>query len=131
MSLKSFAYGSIRYNADTLEILDQKLLPDIEQWIPCSDPEDMAKNIQRLSVRGAPLIGIAAAVCLAVYAQKGASFEELRQAVVILKSTRPTAVNLMYALNKQISFLHNREQLANVAHELIDQEVTMCHNLSQ
>ena len=86
---------------DCLLLLDQTLLPDEETWLHCQKVEDVAGAIKRLSVRGAPAIGVAAAYGLIV-GLKGASDSELEarfdQVFEILGSTRPTAVNLRWAL---------------------------------
>lgn len=86
---------------DCLLLLDQTLLPDEETWLHCRQVEDVAGAIKRLSVRGAPAIGVAAAYGLVV-GLKGATDDELErrfeQVFEILGSTRPTAVNLRWAL---------------------------------
>jgi methylthioribose-1-phosphate isomerase len=82
--------GRVRY-------LDQTLLPHQEVWKETSDYHQIAEAIRRLEVRGAPLIGIAAAYALALAAGAG---EPLDDAAAELRSTRPTAVNLAWALNR-------------------------------
>ena len=52
---------ALRHDGRSLRILDQTLLPDREVWLDASDPGAMTLHIQRLAVRGAPLIGVAAA----------------------------------------------------------------------
>ena len=52
----------LRLRKDRLEVLDQTKLPHVEEWLECREPEDMVAAIQRLAVRGAPLIGVAAAL---------------------------------------------------------------------
>lgn len=83
-----------------LRILDQRLLPDNEVWIHVENPQHMEILIKRLSVRGAPLIGVAAALSLACYAQTEPGLEKLRQAARLLREARPTAVNLMWAIDR-------------------------------
>jgi methylthioribose-1-phosphate isomerase len=56
-----------------LSLLDQRLLPEEERWIDASAPEACVAAIQGLAVRGAPLIGVSAALCLAANAERGAS----------------------------------------------------------
>ena len=88
---------------DCLLLLDQTLLPDEETWLHCRKVEDVAAAIKRLSVRGAPAIGVSAAYGLVVGLQ-GATDQEFRQrfekVFEILGATRPTAVNLRWALEK-------------------------------
>jgi methylthioribose-1-phosphate isomerase len=79
--------------------LDQTLLPHEEVWIETADYRVVAEAIRRLQVRGAPLIGIAAAYALALAACAG---EPLEAAAAELRSTRPTAVNLSWALERML-----------------------------
>ena len=94
-------FSPIRWSGDELLLLDQTLLPEREVWLPCRCPEDVAGAIRRLSVRGAPAIGVAAAYGLVVGADDfGAAYD-------LLLATRPTAVNLRWALD-QGRALHDR-----------------------
>jgi methylthioribose-1-phosphate isomerase len=81
----------LRFNDGALELLDQTLLPGEERWLRCERPEQVADAIRRLAVRGAPAIGVACAYGLAL----APDFEE---AAVLLGATRPTAVNLHWAI---------------------------------
>ena len=84
----------MRWAGGELLLLDQTLLPEREAWLHCRRPEDVAEAIRRLSVRGAPAIGVAAAYGLVL----GAG--EFEAAWDLLLSTRPTAVNLRWALDR-------------------------------
>lgn len=86
----------IRWEDGALHILDQRRLPNEEVELACRNPEDVAEAIRTLAVRGAPLIGIAAAYGTALAGPFGPA--AARRAAVLLGSTRPTAVNLMWAL---------------------------------
>ena len=96
---------ALRHDGHTLTILDQTLLPDREVWLDGGDPAVMVQHIRRLAVRGAPLIGVAAALCLATRAQDGADPAELRRAAAHLRRARPTAVNLMWAMDRMSAIL--------------------------
>ncbi len=76
-------------------LLDQRLLPDAEVELTCGSAAEVAEAIARLAIRGAPAIGVAAAYGLALAAIRG---EDLAQAEQVLASSRPTAVNLFWAL---------------------------------
>ena len=97
-------FSPIRWETDHLRLLDQTLLPREEVWLECRAPEDVATAIRRLSVRGAPAIGVAAAYGLVLgvlSAPPGRDLGEHFRAVVdLLGSTRPTAVNLRWALEQ-------------------------------
>lgn len=96
----------IAWENDCLVILDQTKLPHEVSYIRCKDHRDVAAAIRRLQVRGAPAIGIAAAFGYALAAfnfssEKGADLsQELSKAADELKSARPTAVNLMWAVDR-------------------------------
>lgn len=97
-------FSPIRWQDDTFQLLDQTLLPDREEWIDCTTPEIVADAIRRLAVRGAPAIGVAAAYGLVVGLASvdhssglGARFDEVYN---LLAGTRPTAVNLRWALDR-------------------------------
>ncbi|HYC33623.1 MAG TPA: hypothetical protein VEB59_15140, partial [Gemmatimonadales bacterium] len=79
-----------------VRILDQTLLPQEERYIDLDTLEQAAEAIRSLRVRGAPLIGVVAA--MAVAAEAGGTLEAVREACATLGATRPTAVNLHWAL---------------------------------
>lgn len=93
-----------RLEADRVCLLDQTLLPGEERWIEVPDAESMASAIARLQIRGAPAIGIAAALALAVESSRGGTpagrMASLEGAGGILVASRPTAVNLAWAVER-------------------------------
>jgi len=93
-----------RFEGDRVLLLDQTLLPDREETIEIRDARSMADAISRLAVRGAPAIGIAAALALAVEATRDGSapgkLERLEDAGRLLVASRPTAVNLAWAVDR-------------------------------
>jgi methylthioribose-1-phosphate isomerase len=94
------AISPIRWRDGVLELLDQRHLPDEETWLRCEEPEQVAAAIRTLAVRGAPAIGIAAAYGLALAAGRGG---DLAAAARLLGDTRPTAVNLRWALDRVLA----------------------------
>jgi methylthioribose-1-phosphate isomerase len=86
------------FENDRFTILDQRLLPGTEQWMPCPTASDVAGAIRTLAVRGAPAIGIAAAFGCAIAARSGRA--ELEKAADLLVIARPTAVNLAWAVRR-------------------------------
>jgi methylthioribose-1-phosphate isomerase len=83
-----------------LSLLDQRLLPGEEKWIECRTAADVAEAIRTMVVRGAPAIGVAAAYGVAMAAQAG---QDLDEAATLLKASRPTAVNLAWAVDLMMS----------------------------
>lgn len=93
-------YDSIRavqWQGDRLRLLDQRKLPAVECWVECSGAAQVTQAIRDLVVRGAPAIGIAAAWGVAMAAQQS---ESITAALSMLRGARPTAVNLMWALDR-------------------------------
>jgi methylthioribose-1-phosphate isomerase len=87
----------VRYEEDgpKVVLLDQRRLPDEEVELECRTVAELATAIRGLAIRGAPAIGVAAAYGLALAAARG---DDLDEAVAALASSRPTAVNLAWAL---------------------------------
>ncbi len=82
----------------TIRILDQTLLPTEERYLELNSVEAVAEAIRSLRVRGAPLIGIAAAMGVTLSARSGHTLDRVCAAAALLGATRPTAVNLRWAL---------------------------------
>ncbi|HEX4652203.1 MAG TPA: S-methyl-5-thioribose-1-phosphate isomerase, partial [Granulicella sp.] len=105
----------LRWGPQGLELLDQTLLPGEETWILCERPEQVADAIRRLAVRGAPAIGVAAAYGLVLglrtLKEPAAMSQHFDEVEALLASTRPTAVNLRWALARgRRVFEENRSQ---------------------
>jgi len=90
------AVQPIRWRGGRLELLDQRLLPDKKVYVVCRTAEQVAKAIRDMVVRGAPAIGVAAA--FGVVLGNGAP-----KAYEVLRKSRPTAVNLFWALERMKS----------------------------
>ena len=88
---------AVQWQGDHLRLLDQRLLPGEEHWIDCRDADQVTQAIRDLIVRGAPAIGIAAAWGVVLAARQGAALDA---ALAQLRAARPTAVNLMWALDR-------------------------------
>ena len=96
-------YFSIDFKDDKIVYLDQTGLPFREEYVETDDYERVADAIERLEIRGAPLIGIAAAYALSLSIKnfKNRNIEEnFYKAYHRLHRTRPTAVNLFFALDE-------------------------------
>ncbi|MCG8393247.1 MAG: S-methyl-5-thioribose-1-phosphate isomerase [Pseudomonadales bacterium] len=94
--------AAIRWHGDLLELLDQRRLPAETVWLPVHGSDDAAAAIRDMVVRGAPAIGITAAYGLALEARRQPSptLDNLRPAIDTLAASRPTAVNLFWALER-------------------------------
>jgi methylthioribose-1-phosphate isomerase len=90
----------LRWDSGALLVLDQRLLPAEEAWVRCETAERVADCIRTLAVRGAPAIGLAAAYGMALAASAG---DDPERAAALLRGTRPTAVNLAWALDRTVA----------------------------
>lgn len=99
--MKINSFYAIKFQQDSLSFIDQTKLPFEENYIKTDSFEIIADAIEKLKIRGAPLIGIAAAyaVALAFKGNLKKSDEYFQQVIERLQSTRPTAVNLFHTLN--------------------------------
>ncbi|MBI3962001.1 MAG: S-methyl-5-thioribose-1-phosphate isomerase [Deinococcus sp.] len=92
-----------------VELLDQRLLPQRVQWVHCRDYRETARGIRDMVVRGAPAIGVTAAYGLAqaVRASRASDrvslLADLHAADAVLRAARPTAVTLMWALDRMLA----------------------------
>jgi methylthioribose-1-phosphate isomerase len=89
----------IRWRGDALELLDQRLLPRDVHYVACRDAHEVAIAIRDMIVRGAPAIGVSAAFGIALAAQRG---DDVDSAAAELRASRPTAVNLMWAIERML-----------------------------
>jgi len=100
---------ALRFDATGLSLLDQRLLPQTSSWLPMPDADAVVDAIRALIVRGAPAIGIAAAYGLVLAARATATLTiaeqqlAFRAAAQRLRAARPTAVNLMWAVDRMLA----------------------------
>lgn len=129
-----------------LDLLDQTRLPSEVVRLHCTSADDVWHAIKRLSVRGAPAIGVAAAygLCLGTRAARGLDFAAFCSAVddcaAYLNSSRPTAVNLSWALARMRSVLDAAgdgdagaawERLLGEAHAIRAEDVATCRRIGE
>jgi methylthioribose-1-phosphate isomerase len=112
----------IRLEADAVVLLDQRRLPDEEVELRCRSAAEVAEAIRTLSVRGAPAIGVAAAYATALAAARG---EDLAAAEQVLATSRPTAVNLAWALDQM-----RDEPTPERARQIHEDEVERCRRMA-
>ncbi|MFN2381157.1 MAG: S-methyl-5-thioribose-1-phosphate isomerase [Guyparkeria sp.] len=109
----------MKYKDYTLQVLDQRLLPHQIEWLCCADATCVAKVIREMAVRGAPAIGVAAAYGYLLAARsvlergRALTVENLDADYRILAAARPTAVNLVWALNRMVACLHSAGSLGD------------------
>jgi methylthioribose-1-phosphate isomerase len=134
----------VRWAGDGVDILDQTLLPETEQRRIVRTAGEMVEAIRSLRIRGAPAIGIAAAMALAVEAERFADRDAgtFRAAVAAaaarLTGARPTAVNLAWAIGRTMdaaaSARSNEESVAALRREatrILEEDRAMCRRIGE
>lgn len=122
---------------DAVDIIDQTRLPFELKIITLTSVEMAATAIQDMWIRGAPLIGVVAAYGMALGMKTETSDKHLRDCYDLLVKTRPTAINLKWALDRCLQQLqatpaHERKHLAWVlAAEMADEDVRLCESIGQ
>ena len=103
---------AVQWQGEALRLLDQRVLPLRTEFVTCATADEVATAIRNLTVRGAPAIGIAAAYGVALAARSLADRSTgrvhaaaLREAFAVLRASRPTAVNLFWALDRMARVL--------------------------
>lgn len=125
-----FETTALRFDGKRLFALDQRELPHREDWIDITDSENAVLAIRALAVRGAPLIGVAAAACLGCHfenSSRGSDFESSAQA---LKNARPTAVNLGWAVDRILSAWRNGANVVAVAEAILNGDRETCDQIA-
>lgn len=148
--MSNASWFTLRWCDGAVELLDQTLLPGEERYLRLVDVEGVADAIERLAVRGAPAIGVAAAMGVALGAVRSkagdvpALLEELHDGVMPrLARTRPTAVNLFWALDRmravagdlaadtQASVASVRAGLVAEAERMLDEDIEICREIGR
>jgi methylthioribose-1-phosphate isomerase len=139
---------AVRWSADgrAVELLDQTLLPGREEYLRLEDAAQVAEAIRALRVRGAPAIGVAAALGLALEASlhtrrpRPEFLQAFDDAYHLLRSARPTAVNLAWAvdrLRRVADSLGDADagviacKLYGAATEVLEEDIAMCRRMGE
>lgn len=118
------AFHTIRWEGDAVVLIDQRALPADERYVRCATWPEVADAIRSMVVRGAPAIGITAAYGMVLAARAGADLAEARAG---LAATRPTAVNLFWALDRMYACAAGgAEGLLDEAHTIAAEDLAMC-----
>ena len=139
MKIDGIHYRSLWWNHDknVLEIIDQRWLPHDFRVIPVATMQDYADAIYEMRVRGAPLIGATAAYGMALAMAEDPSDANMDAAWAFLEKTRPTAINLRWALDRCRAALRpltegDRAAAAlALAHEIADEDVEINRRIGE
>jgi methylthioribose-1-phosphate isomerase len=108
----------------TIEVIDQRLLPHRLHWHRITDLDGAVEAIRAMIVRGAPLIGVTAAYALYLASSKLddrlSIDEQLHSAAIRLKQARPTAVNLAWAVDRQLQSVAGMSDPKSITQTLLD-----------
>ena len=134
---------TIDWTKDGIVMVDQRKLPTTEVYVTCKTPKDVAKAIKTMVIRGAPAIGVAAAMGLALGVRQSKATGTTKLAsefyglCEMLAATRPTAVNLFWAIDRMKRVFAEaatsgqsvdqiRDRLEKEAHLVHDEDVASC-----
>ena len=140
------AFSTIEWDNGRIKLIDQTLLPNEFKHIYCEDLPSIWEAIKSLRVRGAPAIGIAGALgaVLGIWDSSADTYEvfssELKEATDYLATSRPTAVNLFWALdritrtaeeNSKLTISEIKNILLAEAHSIIEEDKAMCRAIGK
>ncbi len=131
-------FKTIEWKENRVRILDQRRLPQEVHYLDCRDVASVGRAIRSMAIRGAPAIGVAAAMGIALAAKKARSgqsdafFKSLNDACDAIRETRPTAVNLFWAVGRMKKIIdevytlgvdRTRERLVREALRIFEEDV--------
>jgi len=122
---------TIFWENDSVKLIDQTKLPESLEIITCTTYLEVADAIKRLAIRGAPAIGVAAAMGLALCAVKSSSptksklLDDLNSAYQILLQTRPTAINLKWGLDMIIGEARRYDTVEEIKQNTVHYAIRM------
>ncbi|MEX0944375.1 MAG: S-methyl-5-thioribose-1-phosphate isomerase [Balneolaceae bacterium] len=133
MNQYSSVFQSIRWQQSKLRIIDQTELPEKETYLELETAGEVWDTIKQLKVRGAPAIGIAGAYGFYLGIKDSISeefdsfFNECQEVAHYLNSSRPTAVNLDWALKKILSgiYTHRHDSIDNIKHHALQMAISI------
>ena len=137
---------TIEWNAEGVVMIDQRKLPSAEVYVTCRTSAEVAKAIKTMVIRGAPAIGVAAAMGIALGMRKSKATgtkrfaTEFQKACDLMAATRPTAVNLFWAIDRMkrtfaeaahggCSVDEITDRLVADAHRIHDEDVQSCRDM--
>jgi methylthioribose-1-phosphate isomerase len=128
---------SVEWLDGSIRIIDQTKLPSKLEYVQLRDAQEVAEALKSMKVRGAPLIGVVAALGLALVAsnskasERDALLREIEEAASVIRKTRPTAVNLSWAINQALdrarastSMNEMRKNVIGLAIHMLEEDVS-------
>jgi len=140
ISQSSYSAVELMPDNDVVVMLDQRQLPNDVIYESLRTLEEVERGIGEMHVRGAPAIGVAAAYGMVLAARKADSLQQLRVLGERLSATRPTAVNLRWAVEQMLAYAERNwasnaaeriERLAQKARAIHTEDVAACRRMGQ
>src|SRR5678810_125460 len=126
---------TIEWKDDAVVMIDQRKLPASEVYVTCRTAQDVAKAIKTMVIRGAPAIGVAAAMGLALGMRRSKATgtkqfaTEFQKLCDLMAATRPTAVNLFWAIDRMKQAFSAEAQRGGSVTEIADHLVREAHDI--
>ena len=139
------SFKTIEWKDNKVIMIDQTKLPNEEVYLECQTYEDVADAIKRMVIRGAPAIGVAAAMGIALGAimietsDRDRFLGEVNKITDVILATRPTAVNLFWAGKRMLRVLNEQEgdiegikrRLVLEANNILLEDIETCRNIGR
>jgi len=139
---------TIEWQDDAIVMIDQRKLPAAEVWVRCTTAPEVARAIKTMVIRGAPAIGVAAAMGIALAMRRSKATgtrqfaTEFQKTCDVMAATRPTAVNLFWAIERMkrtfaaavqagASVAEIRDRLEADARAIHDEDVASCRAIGR
>jgi len=129
--LKFFEARSVEWRDGVVRLIDQNALPWELRYVECRSPEEVARAVRDMTVRGAPAIGVAAAMGIALAAHHSnardleALLKDVEKAARVLSKARPTARNLFWAIERMMSAIRRAQSLEEAKRIAVEEAVRM------
>jgi len=129
--VKFFESRSVEWRNGVVRLIDQNALPWELRYVECRSPEEVAKAIKDMTVRGAPAIGVAAAMGMALAAyysnakDLGGLLKDVEEAARVLSKARPTARNLFWAIERMTRTVKRAQSLEEAKRMAVEEAIRM------
>ena len=137
---------TIKWEDNYVYLIDQRKLPNRKEWFVCRTVQDVIAAIREMAIRGAPAIGVAAGMGLAIGAQSietenyGIFRKRFLEMAEQMKSARPTAVNLKWAVERMIKIVEGmhddqveeiKETIRKESQMILERDIEINHKIGQ
>ena len=131
--MKTLVSAGLKFENNRLLVLNQQALPQQVEWLVSADISEMIGIIKTLKVRGAPLIGVAAALAVAQLVEQKASHADILAAAERLRAARPTAVNLSYCIDRLLRAYeaHGGAALVKEAETIFEEDARLSQQMAE